>query len=267
MSKIVWLSSYPKSGNTWVRFLIAHLVSEKIESSGDVYRLIPDIHKGLTSSHLLGPGHIFIKSHLKYFDEMPLREDTVGVIYIVRNPLDVIASAINYLPLRDSHVYSDADEEQRQRARQSILEEFLEKGGPERWTRQGMGSWPEHVASWHRKDLPFPRITLRYEDLTAEPAEGVAKLCQFLAIDRSADRIEAVVAASSFESMRAMEEKEIAEGQPGLFAAENPKSTYSLGLRFMNQGVAGNYKEVLTEAQVERAKERFGSVMSQLGYL
>jgi hypothetical protein len=242
-------------------------VSKKIKNSGDIFRLIPDIHKGVTSSHLLGPRNLFIKSHLKYFDEMPLRDDTIGVVYIVRNPLDVIASAIDYLPLRDSNAYSEANEEQRQQARQSLLNEFLEKGGPERWTRQGMGAWPEHVASWHRKDLPFPRITFKYEDLKAQPVECVAKLCRFLSINRSADQIEAALSASSFENMRAMEEKEIAEGQPGLFAAENPKSTFSLGLRFMNKGTSGSFQEALTDAQIEMAKERFGPIMRQFGYL
>ena len=242
------------------------MVGKKVRNSGDVYRLIPDIHKGITSLHLLGPRNVFIKSHLKYFDEMPLREDTLGVVYIVRNPLDVIASAINYLPLRDSDAYPEAGEEQRQEARQSLLNEFLEKGGPDRWTSLGMGTWPEHVTSWHRKDLPFPRITLKYEDLRTQPAECVAQLCSFLSIERSADQIEAALAASSFESMRAMEEKEVAEGQPGLFAAENPASTFSLGLRFMSKGTTGSYREALTAAQIEKAKERFGPVMRQLGY-
>jgi hypothetical protein len=242
------------------------VVGRNVRNSGDVYRLIPDIHKGVTSFDLLGQRNIFIKSHLKYFDEMPLREDTVGVVYVARNPLDVIASAVNYLPLRDSDAYSKASEEQRQEARQSLLNEFLEKGGPDRWSRMGMGTWPEHVVSWHRKDMPFPRVTLKYEDLKTRPAESVAHLCQFLNLDLSTDQIEAVLAASSFESMRAMEEKEVAEGQPGLFAAENPAPAFSLGLRFMSKGTTGSYREVLTDAQIEIAKERFGPVMKQLGY-
>jgi len=242
------------------------MVGKNIRNSGDVYRLIPDIHKGVTSFHLLGQRNIFIKSHLKYFDEMPLREDTVGVVYVVRNPLDVIASAINYLPLRDSDAYSEASEEQRQEARQSFLNEFLEKGGPDRWASMGMGTWLEHVVSWHRKDLPFPRFTLKYEELKTRPAESVAQLCRFLSIERSAEQIDAVLAASSFENMRAMEEREVAEGQPGLFAAENPAPAFSLGLRFMNKGATGSYREVLTDAEIETAKERLGPVMSQFGY-
>jgi len=266
MSKIVWLSSYPKSGNTWVRFIIANLLSADVRTSADVYRLIPDIHKGITSSHLIGEHTILIKSHLKYFDRMPLREDTIGAVYIVRHPLDVIASAINYFAIRDSETYSQASEDERHEIRQSFIREFLEKGAPARWLRVGMGTWDEHIASWHRKDLPFPRLTLRYEDLMTEPAERVAQLCQFLSMERSSKQIDAVLAASSFERMRALEEKEVAEGQSGLFAVENPTRAFALGLRFMRKGATGSHREVLTDAQIEKATERFGPVMRQLGY-
>ncbi len=266
MSKIVWLASYPKSGNTWVRFIIAHLVYQNIVTSDDVHRLIPDIHKGITSFHLIGERNIFIKSHLKYFDGMPLREDTIGAIYIVRNPLDMIASAINYFAIRDVKTLSEVSDEQQNTIRQSVIREFLEKGAPERWLRVGMGTWTEHVSSWLRKDLPFPRLVLRYEDLKTKPGECVADLCQFLNIERSAEQIDAAVAASSFDSMREMEEREIGEGRPGLFGLENPREAFSLGLRFMNRGDSGSYREVLTDEQAELAKQRFGPVMTKLGY-
>jgi len=266
MSKIVWLASYPKSGNTWVRFIIAHLVYQNVKTSGDVQRLIPDIHKGITSSHLIGRRNIFIKSHLKFFDGMPLREDTIGAIYIVRNPLDMIASAINYFAIRDSEALSDLDEVQRHEIRQSFIREFLEKGAPDRWLRAGMGTWTEHVSSWLRKDLPFPRLMLRYEDLTTKPGECVDQLCRFLDIERSAGQIDAALTASSFDSMRAMEEREIGEGQPGLFGLENSTEAFSLGLRFMNRGKTGRYREVLTDEQTEMASQRFGPVMRRLGY-
>ncbi|MDX1421609.1 MAG: FkbM family methyltransferase [Kiloniellales bacterium] len=267
MSKIIWLSSYPRSGNTWLRFIISHLVYENVRTSDDVRRLVPDIHHGIKSSDLIKKRNVFIKSHLKYFDGMPLREDTMGAIYIVRNPLDMIASAINYFDIRNSKDLSEDSDEQRRDRRQSIIKEFLEKGGPDRWTSKGFGTWTEHVLSWHRKDLPFPRFTLRYEDLTSQPVESVAQLCRFLNISRSSERIEAALASSSFERLREMEETEVAEGQAGLFATENPTQAFSVGLRFINQGRTEGYRDVLTEDQVEAAQRRFGPIMRQLGYL
>ena len=46
-----------------------------------------------------GDRSLMVKTHVKYFDKMPLREDTVGVVYIVRNPLDVVVSTLNYSEL------------------------------------------------------------------------------------------------------------------------------------------------------------------------
>jgi aryl sulfotransferase len=266
MSKIIWLASYPKSGNTWVRFIIANLIYGAVGRSSDVFRLIPDIHKGITDVHLIGQKTIFVKTHLKYFDGMPLRQDTVGAIYVVRNPLDVIASAVNYVALRELGRCGTISDGDRHVLGEAIVREFLERGALERWLRSGVGTWSEHVSSWHRKDLPFRRLTLRYEDMMQEPEAQVAHLCEFLGIDRSSSEIVRVLAASSFENMREMEEREVAASQPGLFATENPSSAFSRGLRFMNKGRIGAHHDILGPEKIDAAKKRFGSVMAQLGY-
>lgn len=266
MSKIVWLASYPKSGNTWVRFILAHLLYTNIESSANVHGMIPDIHRGVNAGQLIGSHTLFVKSHLKYFDEMPLREDSVGVIYVVRNPLDMIASAINYFALSEPQTYLAASEEERHRLRQSLIDEFIDQGAPKLWLQLGMGTWSEHVESWHRNDLPFPRITLRYKDMKAKPRECVAQLCRFLNIEKTPEQIDAALAAASFENMRAMEEREVAEGRPGFFTIENPVEAFSQGLRFVNKGETGGYRKVLTEAQIAAARRRFGPTMRRLGY-
>ena len=59
----------------------------------------------------------------------------------------------------------------------------------------GFGGWDEHVNSWHAKDMPFPRLTLRYEDLKTNPVEGISRLCRFLKITRSEKDIDDAIAA------------------------------------------------------------------------
>jgi hypothetical protein len=256
MARIIWLASYPKSGNTWIRFIFANLIFGKVESSNVVHRLVPDLHVGLSWQHLKGDRRLMLKTHLKYFDKMPLREDAIGVVYILRNPLDVIVSALNYFevvrePLSDER-------------RQAFVAEFIEHGGLNEWKQLGFGAWDENVTSWHAKDMPLPRLTLRYEDLKANPADGAARLCRFLNLKRSEKEIDDAIAASSFDKVRAMEEEEVALGRPGLFALENRRNVS--GKRFMNKGASDAYRETLTEDQISKLRERFGPVMSHFGY-
>ena len=256
MAKIIWLASYPKSGNTWVRFIVANLICGNIESSDVVHRLVPDFHTGISWQHLMRNGGLLLKTHLKYFKEMPLREDTIGVVYILRNPLDVIVSALNYSELRSG--------QKNKEQRQAFIAEFIENGGLNEWKRSGFGTWDEHVRSWHAKEMPFPRLTLRYEDLKASPVKCISRLCRFSKIERSEEEINDALAASSFSNMRAMEEREVAVGKFGLFGMENRKN--SSGKRFMNKGATGTYREALTEDQIRAVCGRFAPVMSQFNY-
>lgn len=266
MSNIVWLASYPKSGNTWVRFIIANLLYGTMARSGDVHRLIPDIHKGITAAHLIGAKTTFIKSHLDYFDAMPLREDTVGAIYVVRNPLDVMASACNYIALRRWTELDGGGEDLWRALQQSVIKDFLETGRPAQFATAGRGTWAKHVVSWHRKDLPFPRLTIRFEDLKTDPRGQVFRIRKAIGVKRSEDQIDAALAASSFDSLRRMEEREVAAGQPGFFAIETPKTAFSQGRRFMNKGTTGTYRDILTDDQIAAAKRQFGPLMRMLRY-
>jgi hypothetical protein len=96
VKNIVWISSYPKSGNTWVRFLLLNLIYGKQETTKDLNRLIPDIHKSDFTSPPPDQPTTFIKSHFKMSEDMPLLERTAGFIYVVRNPIDVVLSNLNY---------------------------------------------------------------------------------------------------------------------------------------------------------------------------
>jgi hypothetical protein len=266
MAEIVWIASYPKSGNTWVRFLVANLVYRPITESAELQALVPDIHVGVKAAHLRGEKTTFIKTHWKYHEKMPLREDTAGAIYIVRHPLQVIVSNLNYYLLRRGEDYSEASEQKKADVQASYIDEFIEHGGAPEWLDHGMGSWPENVATWLNKDMPFPVYFARYEDMKRDPAEFVAGLCRFFGQEKTEDEIAAVIAASSFESLRAIEDREIAEQKSGFFASESFKASHARGLRFMNEGKVDSYRRLLTPEQIEAAEARFKPLMEQLDY-
>ena len=133
MARIVWLASYPKSGNTWVRFIIAALVRGEIKSSAEVARQVPDIHDGIKGHHLLGQHTTVVKTHWGWRADLPLREDTIGAICVVRNPLDVIESNQNYALLRSGDLRQTLDEPGLQKRSETFVDDFIANGGHARF--------------------------------------------------------------------------------------------------------------------------------------
>ena len=95
------ITSYPKSGNTWLRFILFNIlfnIDDKKFSSKDIEKLVPDFHKIIKDNSKLILDEnlinkkIFIKTHYDYLKVKSLNIDKV--ILILRNPLDVLASII-----------------------------------------------------------------------------------------------------------------------------------------------------------------------------
>src|ERR1700691_3950002 len=95
MSKSVWIASYPKSGNTWVRFLVSHLLFGPLDSAATLNRLVPDIHE-LGAAVEAPSTPVLMKTHFPYSPALPLAMQTAGAIYVVRDPADVMLSNYYY---------------------------------------------------------------------------------------------------------------------------------------------------------------------------
>ena len=226
MGAIIWLASYPKSGNTWIRALLHNLLvnEEKPvdinslnwfclgESKGEYYsKLDPrplttisdreiaelrlKVHESLT---LASPDSVFVKTHnyLGEWEGVPLvnMDVTAGAIYILRNPLDVV---ISY-----SHHFGVATDE-------AIAQmAHRETGTPTTPTnvRQVYGSWSSNVESWTGNPNPGIHV-VRYEDLTAKPMQAVTAMARFLGLDPPRRRIQRTINNSSFKVLKSQEEK------------------------------------------------------------
>ncbi len=265
MAKFVWVASYPRSGNTWLRFLLANLIIKPIDSSAELDNLIPGIHRGVRADHLIGQRTTFIKTHWAWRPDLPLREDVIGAIYIVRNPLDVAVSNANYRLLGAGESVAAMSEAERAARLQRWIDGFIAEGGDPEWRRHAMGTWEENVRSWLAKANPVPRLVLRYEDLKADTGKAANDICRFLNVTKTPEEIAAAVARSSFEQLRAMEEREIAERRPGFFYTGERAGAVAAGVRFINRGEAG--AAMLSDAQRELALQRFGPGMQITGYL
>jgi len=179
MAKIVWLASYPKSGNTWLRFMLANLIYGKpATSSAEVRALVPDIHDGVPGLQLFGNRTTIIKTHWAFNTALRLREDVVGVIHLVRNPIEVMESNQNYAMTRSGELYRKVTDSKLQEMAAGFVDEFIRHGGHKRFKEFGIGSWEEHTLSWTSKINVMPRCGIRYEDLVADPQTQCRRLLE-----------------------------------------------------------------------------------------
>ena len=235
----VFLASYPRSGNTWMRFLLYELLTGKPTDYAAVRRTIPYVgyHRGAVA--LLEDGGRVIKTHELWRNAYRGKR----AIYIVRDARDVAISEHKFRT-RNGAYNKDFD---------SFVEEFLE-GRVQRF-----GSWSAHVASWLDGDPGSGRLhVVRFEELRADTAGVMSRVLEFLGVSRSRAEVEAAVEANSVESMR---RKEDASTMKKRIAKSPPSES-----RFVNKGAVGGWRGVLTEEQSRRIAAAAGPVLERAGY-
>ena len=275
---IIWIASYPRSGNTWTRAFI-NTVSRIIRDPGfrdiDINRLEEDSaseSKAELYSQVLGkPAHrasdgeiasarprvqaaiarqlnrpVFIKTHnanaLDHGFPIINMGASAGAVYVVRNPLDVVISFAAFSGTTIDHA----------------IEAMATPGYGVQTSRTHVrvvtGSWSEHVGSWTAR--PHPAIlVVRYEDLAADPLRHFGAVARHLLMTPSEDQLARAIELTGFERLRA---KEAAEG-----FGERPDTTS----QFFRAGRAGQWRETLSAAQVERMVAAHRPLMKRFGYL
>lgn len=236
----VFLVSFPKSGNTWTRFLVANLLfPERRPNFGNLNQLIPD-PEALSKRDLARiPRPRMIKSH-QYFDPRYPR-----VIYIVRDPRDVLLSRYHFH--RKRRLISD------NAPLEPFVQDFLiDPTSP-------YGSWHDNVLSWlatRQRSETF--LLLRYEDMLADTVHELARIASFLGIPADIPRMNAAVEASSADSMRKLEEE---QGDQWSTTKDTRKD-----LPFVRAAKSGNWKSELPESCVSMIESAWGPLLNYLGY-
>ncbi|WP_420456406.1 sulfotransferase domain-containing protein [Rubrivirga sp.] len=278
MADVIWLASYPKSGNTWTRALLAGYFGE---GAFDLNHLGADVALGGLRSlgDLLGVDpHLFHPHELLEYRPEAARQlardvadrDVPAIhklhsanhptgrgtpvfpagagraLYVVRNPLDVAASWAPFFGVTlDQAVETLSDEgfvlnQLRGRFREILPETLL--------------SWSGHVRSW--LDAPgVPVHVLRYEDLQADAPAAFAEALRFIGHDPDPARVEAAVEAAQFDRLQA---REAEEG----FREHTPRARAP----FFRKGKSGGWREELTPEQARRVVADHREVMQRLGY-
>lgn len=274
MGGIVWLASYPKSGNTWLRTFLHNLFLngaapaninqmnsltlsdnskfwyEKVAgrpyeclSERDISALTPKVHEAYTR---IRSDSVFVKTHHflgeSYGIPLITPEYTAGAIYILRNPLDTVISVADHYGLTiDEGI--DMMNERKTRIGASAT------AGPDY-----LSSWSEHVASWQAMQRSALHV-MRYEDMLLKPFRAFGSLARFLGLEPPQPRLRKAIQFSSFNTSRKQEKE---KG----FIEQSDKNE-----QFFRVGKAGQWKTVLSNDQVKRIVSAHADVMEEYGYL
>jgi Sulfotransferase domain len=237
-----FIVSYPRSGNTWTRFLIANLLHpEEPATFANIERLLPD-SEAQSSRYLRRiPRPRVIKSH-QYFDPRFPR-----VVYILRDPRDVALS------------YYDFQRKYRQIDDSYPLAAYVSDFVNGRLISKTWGTWGENVGSWLAACTGSARfLALRYEDMTADTAAQLKRIATFLEVDLSPERLASVIELSSANRMRELEKT---QGKDWVSTKDKRSD-----IPFVRSAVSGGWKAKLPESCIAEIEAAWGPLMQSVGY-
>jgi aryl sulfotransferase len=270
--RVFWLASYPRSGNSWVRHMLAAYMFGPSDRWGAGKRAALPLHyylprsPGLADCDLLSlllreqvaarpprpqpgadvPPFLVLKTHFAWSDAHPLAPHSAGAVIITRHPRDVLLSAIRFHRLRGTLRASDRD----------YARAFIAAGGDPGWARAGYGTWASHAHSWLDSAL-FPVLRLRYEDLRADPEKGLGRLLEALGLGADPALARAAVRSTSIDRLREIEARARAGGA---FAGGDA------GTPFIGRGATGQSLAHIDPGLDAAFEVSFGPSLRALGY-
>ena len=272
-NRVVWLASYPKSGNTWIRlFLASYLATDQQIDPNEALRGSYHDAVSATMQKLLGVDvtavdnqvvaalrlpylrklaengkhDILVKTHVVngVWNDAAMIPASVTrrAIYIVRHPFDVAVSFAKHYGL-------------------SLDETVQAMGNPnfaigsDNQVRQPLHTWSKHVDSWCEEPGSYPSLILRYEDLQGRPALSFANLVRFMGLKLDFQQLQRALDMTAFSNLKKFEKEN----------GFKEESDYNKG-EFFGHGRAGAGLEILTKAQKGRLTKDHAETMNRLGY-
>jgi Sulfotransferase domain len=227
----VFLGSYPRSGSTWLRFMLFESLLGESSGFGNVNQAIPELKRRRWGLPLLPGAGRLIKTHEIYHPEYR------KAVYLVRDPRDVALSEYAYqtaLGLESNDI-------------DNYLERFLSgRVNP-------FASWKAHVESWFSAPLTKEQLlVIRFENLRADTLKTITQIARFLGLTPDEQRIRRAIAENTVERMKSKEK-------------EAPQRASKRG-QFIRSGSVGGWRANLNPVQTELFRERAGDVLTKIGY-
>jgi Sulfotransferase domain len=243
-----FLVGHPKSGNTWITYMLAALVEKhlgKRATLANLQEFIPAFHaadhKIEAYSQLPNP-RIFRNEGPKFPDLYP------RTIYVIRDPRAALLSYYHHClhDTRDENWKLD-----------DFVDEVVEYGCVKR-LEPYIARWDRQVSEWLLRAKRQPVKIVKYEDMKKDRRKVLQEVVQFLGVSCTGHDIAQAVERGSFESMRKEEET---------YGAEPYSGTKGEGGFFMRRGKVDSWKEELSAKAKTRIEKSFGETMRKVGYL
>lgn len=272
---IVWLASYPKSGNTWTRIFLANYLMNASEplsinqvhnfgmgdSMARAYNMVAgrkiDVNDILLTISLRdkvlraivanNADVNFVKTHNARVSpegvEFIPDKYTRSAIYIIRNPLDMVLSYARHYGIDNAEA-----------VKRITHPDNANAPAEDKMVVQYLGTWAKHVKSWSAF-APWPRLVLRYEDLLDDPHTHFAKVLELIGVPVDAERLDRAIRFSSFDELSKQEDTQ------GFI--ERPKES----TKFFGKGQKDQWKTDLEPELADTIRAAFGDTMKRYGYL
>ena len=236
----VFLVSYPRSGNTWLRLMLAYYFAKKEVPFKDLnYYVTPfrTVNKKISENEIISNPRIF-KSHYplnKYFDNSKS-------IYIYRDGRDVAVSFFHYLKNKGSI-------EQETTFSDYLSYNFLSAKAPNK-------GWGNHIVSALARKGNDNVLFIKYEDLIADTYNNLEKIVSFIGWSVESERLEFAITKTSLDKLKSKESKE------KMINPLNPKVK-----GFFRKGEKNNWVKFFSEEDINKFQVKFGDSLKLLGYL
>lgn len=283
---IIWLASYPKSGNTWMRAIVSNIIFPKTNKNIDTFEKIYKINSypslkhyegiinenddkesriektyknwditqskiNLTNSLRIFKTHNFatqlIKDNKNY--QFTNLKNSIGVIHIVRDPRNVLTSLTHHF----SKTYEEAFD--MMASKKTIIATSEKSRVPE-----FLSSWDVHCKSW--SSFPKNYLLIKYEDLLSDSKTQLNRIVKYLRkfyIIKDVD-IEDIMEKTSFNSLKNLEKNKH-------FKESITDKKTNAKKKFFNLGPDNDWRNLLSFEMRMKVEERFKSTMKTFGYL
>jgi len=269
---IIWIASYPKSGNTWVRSFLTSYFSN---DTGFSFKQLNKIKKfpnkdlfeelnidyndfnNVPANWILMQEFINLKNEIVYFkthnamatinnNKFTDSNNTIGFIYLVRDPRDVVLSYASHLGISVEDTFDLMQDD--------FSFEHLTDNIEARSIL--LGSWAANYNSW-KSFNGVEGLIIRYEDLVIEPKNSFLKIVKYLqkinGLNINLKKIDQCISNTKFDKLQKLE---IEKG----FKEKGVNS-------FFRRGKVGDWKENLDPKIAKKIERKFSKEMKELGYL
>lgn len=273
---IMWLASYPKSGNTWVRTILTALeyTEDGIYNPDNLSKIVrfpnPEFFDEFTKNYhnaneikklwIYAQQKINLKNEFTYLKTHHLNckmgvypftnnQNTSGSIYIIRDPRNVVTSFAN-------HFAKDIE------GAKNVMFNVLMTGTEPPDIFELVGSWSQNYESWTKFNKNH--LLIKYEDLISDPEKEIIRIINYIKkfkkLDVSKEKIKNTIETTSFENLKKHEKK-------GNFKESITNAETKEKIAFFNLGKKNNWQTILDPKIAKEIEEKFSKEMLELGYL